>query len=233
MPHSLRNYTAPLFLALLVHAAALTALQDGWQPDQKRELKAFKPQIVRSQLIELQPKAKPKPAPAPKPAPPSAQPKPQTQPKPTPAPKPQTPKVDREAERQQQEAAERQRRLAELAEAAFAQTLAREAADIAADEDAAKAQSYRLGIYEQVVANWSRPPSARNGMEALLSVDLIPTGDIVAVTIVESSGSGAFDRSAEAAVRKAGRFDVPKETNLFERHFRRFYLLFRPEDLLR
>lgn len=233
MSHSLRNYAAPLLLALLVHAAALTALQGGWQPDQKPELQAFKPQMVRSQLIVLQPKTKPKPAPARKPAPTPAQPKPRTQPKPAPAPKPDTPKVDREAEKQSQAAAEEQRRLTELAEAAFAETLAREAADLARDEDAAKAQSYRLGIYEQVVANWSRPPSARNGMEALLSVDLIPTGDVVGVTIEKSSGSSAFDRSAEAAVRKAGRFHVPKESSLFERHFRRFYLLFRPEDLLR
>lgn len=233
MPHSLRNYTAPLFLALLVHAAALAALQGGWAPDEKRELKTFKPQIVRSQLIVLQPKAKPKLAPPLKPTPAPAQPKPRTQPKPTPTPKAETPKVEREAAKRRQEAAERQRRLAELAAAAFAETLAREAAELAQDEDAAKAQSYRLGIYGRVVANWSRPPSARNGMEALLSVDLIPTGDVVGVTIVESSGSGAFDRSAEAAVRKAGRFDVPKESSLFERHFRRFYLLFRPEDLLR
>ena len=91
MPHSLRNYTAPLFLALLVHAVALTALQDGWQPDQKRELKTFKPQIVRSQLIVLQPKAKPKPAPAPKPAPTPAQPKPHNKPNTQPDTEHQTP----------------------------------------------------------------------------------------------------------------------------------------------
>ena len=53
------------------------------------------------------------------------------------------------------------------------------------------------------------------------------------MTILESSGNSAFDRSAEVAVRKVGRFEVPKETRLFEGNFRRFTLLFKPEDLLR
>ena len=229
MSHTLRSYAAPLFLALLVHAAALAALQGGWLPEQKREFKTFKPQIVQSRLIVLQPKARPKPPPKPTPV----QSKPEPIPAAKPVPKKEAPKVDPEAEKRRQEEAERQRRLAELAKASFAQAVESEAAALAQDEDAAVAQSYRFGIYQRVVASWSRPPSARNGMEALLSVELIPNGDVVGVTIVESSGSGAFDRSAETAVRKVGRFDVPRQAELFERHFRRFHLLFRPEDLLR
>ena len=53
------------------------------------------------------------------------------------------------------------------------------------------------------------------------------------MTLLESSGNPAFDRSAEQAVRKVDRFDVPKESRLFEKSFRRFTLLFKPEDLLR
>ena len=103
----------------------------------------------------------------------------------------------------------------------------------AAAADIEIAQSYRFGIYQLVVANWSRPPSARNGMETTLQVDLVPTGDVVSVTLIQGSGSSAFDRSAEAAVRKARRFEVPVESALFEKYFRRFILLFKPEDLLR
>ena len=51
--------------------------------------------------------------------------------------------------------------------------------------------------------------------------------------ILESSGNAAFDRSAENAVRKVTRFDVPRDNRLFEKHFRSFTLLFKPEDLLR
>ncbi len=61
----------------------------------------------------------------------------------------------------------------------------------------------------------------------------MPTGDVVSVTLIAGSGNEAFDRSAEAAVRKARRFEVPKDPAVFERYFRRFTLLFRPEDLLR
>jgi colicin import membrane protein len=70
-------------------------------------------------------------------------------------------------------------------------------------------------------------------MQTRLIVELVPTGDVVSVTVVLSSGSEAFDRSAEQAVRKVGKFDVPRDSALFEEYFRRFPVLFRPEDLLR
>ena len=232
MAYALRDYGGPLLLALLLHLAALAALHGGWLPSQERAVRAFKPQIVNSTLIVMQPKAKPKPAPRKSAAAPPAKPPPKAKPQPQPKPKPPA-EVDPKAEQRQRQEQERQRRLAELAQASFADALASEASELAQEEDEARAQSYRFGIYQRVVANWSRPPSARNGMEARLLVELIPTGEVVGVTIVESSGSGAFDRSAEAAVRKARTFAVPREVDLFEAHFRRFSLLFRPEDLLR
>jgi colicin import membrane protein len=70
-------------------------------------------------------------------------------------------------------------------------------------------------------------------MSARLQVELIPTGEIISVFVSESSGNESFDRSAEQAVRKVRRFDVPADNGLFESHFRRFYLLFKPDDLLR
>jgi TolA protein len=88
-------------------------------------------------------------------------------------------------------------------------------------------------IQRAVVGRWTRPPSARNGMVAVLAIQLVPTGDVVGVTVLESSGNNAFDRSAITAVERVGRF--PEVTQLdrdtFERDFRRFQLLFRPEDL--
>ena len=100
-------------------------------------------------------------------------------------------------------------------------------------ESDALAKSYIQGIYELIVANWSRPPSARNGMRATLQVNLIPTGDVSQVVVIESSGNLAFDRSAEAAVRKAEKFEVPQESRVFEDNFRSFPVIFKPEDLLR
>lgn len=97
--------------------------------------------------------------------------------------------------------------------------------------DDEKAMAYVAQIQREIIQNWSRPPSARNGMQSILRVYLIPTGEVVDVKVEESSGNDAFDRSAVLAVRKAERFVVPSDTLRFERDFREFTVLFRPEDL--
>lgn len=235
----MRSYLLPIVLALLLHAVAIAALTIGFEPEAS-ERRIIKPEIVTSKLIVLQPKAQPKPRATP------PQPKPIVTPPPqaTEAPKPDPLAAQREADRKRAaeeaeakrkvaEEIERQRRLAELAATSFDDALAEEVSNLeeaTADEVAA---SYRQLIYQRIVANWSRPPSARNGMETLLQVELVPTGSVVGVSVIESSGNAAFDRSAEAAVRKARKFDVPDESAAFERNFRRFTVLFRPEDLLR
>jgi colicin import membrane protein len=97
--------------------------------------------------------------------------------------------------------------------------------------DGEKAMAYVAQIQADIVQNWSRPPSARNGMQALLKVFLVPTGEVVDVTLIESSGNEAFDRSVLLAVRKTERFLVPDDARQFERTFREFEVLFRPDDL--
>jgi colicin import membrane protein len=237
---AVRDYALPLLLALVLHALAFLSLRAGWNPE-TAEVRAIKPQIVRSTLVMMEPKAKPVPRPkaaakaSPLPARQPEEPKPKAEARP--ADPPPAPPPDVGAERRRAAQAERQERLEQLAEASFLDALETEAADLAeslaAEEAEAVAQTFRYGIYERVVANWSRPPSARNNMQARLLVELVPTGDVVSVTLIEGSGNEAFDRSAEAAVRKARRFEVPKDSDVFERYFRRFTLLFRPEDLLR
>jgi colicin import membrane protein len=109
--------------------------------------------------------------------------------------------------------------------------LAREADARKAVTDDEKAMAYVAQIQREIVQNWSRPPSARNGMEALLRVLLIPTGEVVDVKVEGSSGNAAFDRSVVLAVTKARRFVVPTNSLRFERDFREFTVLFRPDDL--
>ena len=88
-------------------------------------------------------------------------------------------------------------------------------------------------IERAVESNWSRPPSARRGMQAVLRVSLVPTGGLSAVAILESSGDSAFDRSATQAVQKAAPFAVVKELApvIFEKNFRTFQFRFSPQDL--
>jgi colicin import membrane protein len=207
-------------LALGLHGIAAWALYSGWTPEQK-QLNVIRPQAVMANLLVLEPKARPAPAPVSKPV---AQPTPTAKPKPVSPPKEdpsvaekkkadalkkqEQEKADRQAE-QERERLERQQRLNELAQSSLEQAISTESANLQAGTAEMVAQSYQLGIYELVRQNWSRPPSARNGMSAKLLVELIPTGEVVAVSVVESSGSTAFDRSAEQAVRRARRFEVP------------------------
>ena len=87
-------------------------------------------------------------------------------------------------------------------------------------------------VQRDIVSRWSRPPSARNGMQAILRVRLVPTGEVIDVSVEQSSGNEAFDRSALLAVERSERFQVPSDPSLFEKNFRSFTVLFRPEDLL-
>jgi len=241
---SLRTYALPLTGALLLHALVAFFFLQGCT-SQGDIAQVITPTVVNAKLLVVDAPAATKPAPKP------AQKTPPVKPL---APKPavagtkpvveNTPQIKErqvdtaEAERQRQALADQQRRerlaaLGELADDSLQRSLDAEAEQILEGENLQEVQSYQAGIYDLVRKNWSRPPSARNGMQARFVVELIPTGDVLSVALVDSSGSGSFDRSAEQAIRRARRFDVPQDNGLFEANFRRFYFLFRPEDLLR
>lgn len=247
----------PALASVLLHALILVAMTANWA-DSTREVIRVKPapKVINARLVDasefrpkpkpVAPKPKPKPKAKPKPKPkakPKPKPKPVAKPKPKPAtkpvvqqakpkPKPVPPpaKVEPETSRLSQEELAALTR-ADLARAvAEAEAETQEQAAVTAQE---MASSYAALIQQTVINYWSRPPSARNGMEVELSIQLIPTGEVVSVSVIKSSGNSAFDRSAQNAVEKAGSF--PELQNLptreFETNFRRFRLLFRPEDL--
>ena len=260
MLYALRHYTLPLMMALSMHVAAVWALYQGWNP-QKERLNFVQPQTVKASLVMLESKARvaaPPPVDTAKIQRQAQQRQEEQKAREAQAAQDKAAKekaakeaaqkeADRLAkaarEKAQQEAADaaeaeraRQERLAQLSELAASsmeQAIEEESQDLSSGSEEAVVLSYHAAIYDLVRRNWSRPPSARTGMQARLQVELIPTGDVVAVTVVESSGNVAFDRAAEHAVRRAKRFEVPTENAIFERHFRRFYFLFQPEDLLR
>lgn len=128
--------------------------------------------------------------------------------------------------REEQQRLEQQRQQEQAAQAAAAQEVA--------ETEAEQVMAYTAIIHDLVQRNWSRPPSARNNMTAVLRIRLVPTGEIVDVEIVRSSGDAAFDRSAENAVRAVRRFEQLQgmPPRMFERSFRTLLLTFRPEDLL-
>lgn len=244
----------PAAATLALHGLLLLALAARWewQPERTIEARTITPKIIEAKLVtldQLRPEPKPKPKPRAKPEPrqqaaPKPKPKPaaqQAKPAPKTAPKT-TPKAEPRAEPKPAPKAEPEPREEQRMSAGELAALTRKEleAAVASEEEARvavtaeeMAASYAALIQRTVIGYWSRPPSARNGMEALLSVQLVPTGEIVSVTVLRSSGNAAFDRSAVNAVEKAGSF--PELSNLptreFEKTFRRFRLLFRPEDL--
>lgn len=137
-------------------------------------------------------------------------------------------KAKAEAERKQQEQLRRQQE-----QQAFEDALAQEEALLQEQSYAVTAQSYMSVIAQRVIQNWSRPPSARNGMQCILLIHLVPTGRVVSVDVLKSSGNAAFDLSAVQAVKKVEQFDEVKEmpSQVFERHYREFELNFHPQDL--
>lgn len=134
-------------------------------------------------------------------------------------------------EAEQQDELQRQARAQALASALDSED------EFLADEQSLQlAQGYQSYIQQRIIANWNRPLSARRGMEAILSIQLVPTGQVVGVSVLKSSGNEAFDLSAQQAVKKVGRFDKLQQLSrqspaVFEQNFRQFQLVFRPEDL--
>ncbi|PCJ28612.1 MAG: hypothetical protein COA96_00015 [SAR86 cluster bacterium] len=144
-------------------------------------------------------------------------------------------------ERELEDEARRRRELAETDRQQEVQDRAREQAKAAEEASAEGArtefelvQSATAIIQQAVQSSWSRPPSARNGMRAILQIRMLPTGELIDATITQSSGDPAFDRSAENAVYRAAPFRELQSlpTNVFTANFRTLSLIFQPEDLL-
>jgi len=244
-PVAPRIIVRPALATLALHALVIGAMTVNWSSQDTRVVKVKPaPKVINARLVDVSEltskkpqkpvvKSKPRPVVKPKPiakAKPKPKPKPVVKAKPTAKPKPK-PVVEPKPEPRMTQAeldALAQRELA-LAMAQEEQLL-EEAATATAQEMAA---SFSALIQRTVAGYWSRPPSARNGMEVLLALQLIPTGEVVSVKVVRSSGSAAFDRSAVNAVEKAERFPELKKLppREFEKSFRRFQMLFRPEDL--
>ena len=147
-----------------------------------------------------------------------------------------------ELERERQEREDREKRQLATSEEIRQQQEAerrREDAEKSAAADAARTefelvQSATAIIQQAVQQVWNRPPSARNGMRAVLQIQMLPTGELLDVRITQTSGDPAFDRASENAVYSAAPFtelrDLP--INIFNANFRTLSLIFQPEDLL-
>ena len=150
--------------------------------------------------------------------------------------------AQQERERQERTRVEQQRELVEAErlrqeEEVERQRQAEEVAVIAAEAARTEfelVQSATALIQQALQQVWNRPPSARNGMRAILRIRMLPTGELLEASITQSSGDSAFDRSAQNAVYSASPFAELQNLpiNVFNTNFRTLTLIFEPEDLL-
>lgn len=240
-PTAPRIILRPALVSILLHVLIIYLMTVNWSGSE-REIVRSKPapKVINARLVdvsEFRPKPKPKPKAAPKAkTKPVVKAKPKPKPKPKPVVKPKAAPKPKPVVKEQAKPEPRitEQELAAIARADLARAVAEEEQAAEATATAAEmAASYASLIQQTVINYWSRPPSARNGMEALLAIQLIPTGEVVSVSVLKSSGNTAFDRSAMNAVEKAGSFPELQQlpAGEFEKTFRRFRLLFRPEDL--
>lgn len=233
------QYGVPLLLTLIVHLIAALALMEGWGGVREPDRTLFR-ESISARLLTIE-SAAPEPVPVTQPkrpvAEPQSRPEPaQQRPLPTEAaparPEPEVARITTpDIEPRPRPEPEPARRWQEEQDEVFTRALDAEAERMAATQAEAESASYIGAIIRQIERHWSRPPSARPGMQVELLMNLVPTGELVDISVVRSSGNAAFDRSAELAVSQAAPFEVPDNPALFEQRFRQLRLLFTPEDL--
>ena len=225
----------PAALTLLLHGGLIAVLLVRWTAPAQVIAAAPSIQPIQATVVRAadlapapKPKPKPKPKPAPKPQKTTAPSAPTPQPSVAPEPEPEPTVVEVPAPQAKMDTEQ-------LA------ALTREELDTLVDAEIATAGEGEPSLRDVVAATiqaavinrWTRPPSARNGMVSVLSIQLVPTGEVVGVSVLQSSGNTAFDRSAMTAVDRVGRFPevATLDNRTFESNFRRFQLIFKPEDL--
>jgi colicin import membrane protein len=239
-PRHEESFAPAIALALAVHVLLAVVLSLGvrWQsraPDVVQvELWQPPPPAPPQPVVEPAP---PKPAPAPvaKPEPrvekpdialkepvkPKPKPKPEVKPKPVAKPKPDETQAKLllaealQREQQQFAAAQEQQKIKEQ--------LARDAAAARSRALATWTDKIRAKIRGNIVL----PPDLKGNPEALFLVTLLPTGDVLQVQLVISSGYTAYDEAVHRAILKSSPLPKPDSPGLFERELK---LTFRPRD---
>jgi colicin import membrane protein len=107
----------------------------------------------------------------------------------------------------------------------------REAAQEAARMEAERSgafDEYVRQIQNQIARNWNQPLSAKPGLECVINVVQLPTGDVFDAKVDDRrcNGDDAVKRSIEAAVRKASPLPKPPTQAVYERNL---IVTFRPD----
>ena len=239
----LTHYILPIIASVIIHGLLIGALAVSWGQE-KTPKRVQTPKYIKAELVELKQKAKKK-----------SKPKKtkkidltakrleqerlkkleeakrrETLIKKQQEEKEKAKKAEEDKKRQEQKRLQQQRLDQE-----FEDMLAEEDLILQEEEFATEAMSYAAAIHERIANKFSKPPSTKKGTEATIAIQLVPTGRVVSANIIKTSGNIAFDRAARQAVLDAEEFPELKGMNplLFEREFRNFTVVFKPEGLIR
>jgi len=141
------------------------------------------------------------------------------------------------AKREAEKRAQEQKRLAEARERQARETQALQAQaerererqqQVAAEQARARADAdYVRRIQAKVRGNVTLPPDLNGNPEAIFDVVQLPTGEIIDVQLVKSSGVRAYDEAVQRAILKSSPLPRPDSPDMFRR---RLTLKFRPLD---
>lgn len=97
--------------------------------------------------------------------------------------------------------------------------------------DLEKVMYFSSVIRDQIMSNWREPKSSKIGLKTEFIISLVPTGEVIDVSLTKSSGDKAFDQSALLAINKVNRFyDLEMPRKLFDENFRKFTVVFSPKE---
>nr|EKT9494693.1 cell envelope integrity protein TolA [Pseudomonas aeruginosa] len=88
-------------------------------------------------------------------------------------------------------------------------------------------------LVERISSNWHRPPSAKDGMQVTIEIEMDRKGVIKQVRVHQSSGSKAFDTSAVKAIQdvKAIPEIASLPSDVYQSLYKNRKVLFTPESL--
>ncbi len=89
---------------------------------------------------------------------------------------------------------------------------------------------YKSQIIAAISQYWIMPPETSPNIYCQLLIRVAPSGTVLGVTMLRSSGDAVLDRSAKNAVMRASPLPVPKDPAVFD-NFRELRLIFRPEGV--
>jgi colicin import membrane protein len=137
-------------------------------------------------------------------------------------------KQEQERLRKEEEELKRKQEEALLQEELAEEQRQQEAAQLSRDQQLL--QNIVVNIKRSIVSNFNKS-GLSGGLECVLSVRLVPGGEVISVTISKSSGDDVFDRRALVAVQKASPLPIPEDVATFERlRLRQFAFRFKPEN---